>query len=68
MLALRRRADGGPLRIGHRGAAALAPANSLAAVEAGLAAGLDGIEIDVVARDGRLLLAHSLGELADEAP
>jgi glycerophosphoryl diester phosphodiesterase len=68
MLALRRRADGGPLRIGHRGAAALAPANSLAAVEAGLAAGLDGIEIDVVARDGRLLLAHSLGELGDEAP
>jgi glycerophosphoryl diester phosphodiesterase len=68
MLRLAPRPDGGPLRIGHRGAAALAPANSLAAIDAGLAAGLDGIEIDVLARDGRLLLAHSLGEAADDAP
>ena len=39
VLRLERRADGGPLRIGHRGAAALAPANSLAAIEAGSPSG-----------------------------
>jgi glycerophosphoryl diester phosphodiesterase len=68
MLTLEPRADGRPLRIGHRGAAALAPANSLAAIEAGLAAGLDGIELDVVASGGRLLLAHSLAELGPDGP
>ncbi len=67
-LRLGRRADGGPLRIGHRGAAALAPANSLEGVAAALAAGLDGIEIDVLASDGRLRLAHSLHELAPDGP
>src|SRR5689334_15981972 len=35
------------LRIGHRGAAALAPENTVAAVEAAVAAGVDGIEFDV---------------------
>jgi glycerophosphoryl diester phosphodiesterase len=68
MLSLARRADGGPLRIGHRGAAALAPANSLAAIDAGLAVGLDGVEIDVVAGDGRLLVAHSVHELGPDSP
>ena len=68
MLSLERRADGGPLRIGHRGAGALAPANSLAAIEAGLAVGLDGIEIDVVAEGGRLLVAHSVRELGADSP
>jgi len=67
MLTLEPRAGGRPLGIGHRGAAALAPANSLAAIDAGLAAGLDGIEIDVVASGGRLLLAHSLAELDPDA-
>ena len=57
------RTERGVLRIGHRGAAALAPANSLAAIEAALAAPLDGIELDVVEADGRLHLAHSLREL-----
>ena len=48
-----------PLVIGHRGAAALAPENSLAAIEAGAAAGVDGVELDVLrARDGGLVLAH----------
>jgi glycerophosphoryl diester phosphodiesterase len=68
VLRLARRADGGPLRIGHRGAAALAPANSLAAIDAGLAVGLDGIEIDVVAEGGRLQVAHSVGELGPDSP
>jgi glycerophosphoryl diester phosphodiesterase len=68
VLTLARRPDGGPLRIGHRGAAALAPANSLAAIDAGLAVGLDGVEIDVVAEGGRLLVAHSVGELGPGSP
>ena len=61
-------ADGGYLRLGHRGAAALAPANSLAAIEAALVAGADGVEVDVVADAGRLRLAHSLAELTGENP
>ena len=45
--------------IGHRGAAALAPENTLAAVDAGLSAGADGVEVDVrAAADGALVLMH----------
>ena len=40
--------DGRFLRIAHRGAAALAAENSLAAIEAGLAADVDLIEFDVL--------------------
>lgn len=44
---------------GHRGAAALAPENTLEAVDAALAAGADGFECDVRrTRDGRLVLMH----------
>ena len=68
MRPLPRRSDGGPLRIGHRGAAALAPDNSLAGIELALETGLDGVELDVVAPDGRLLLAHSPAELAPTSP
>lgn len=68
MRPLPRRADGGPLRIGHRGAAALAPDNSLAGIELALDAGLDGVEIDVVAGSGRLLVAHSAAELRPSSP
>ncbi len=58
------RGDGPLLRIGHRGAAALAPANSIAAVEAALALGVDLVELDVLARPDRtLVLGHSHGEL-----
>ena len=39
------RRDGHPLRIGHRGAAALAPENTLAAFEAAIEAGVDGVEL-----------------------
>jgi glycerophosphoryl diester phosphodiesterase len=46
------------LRIGHRGAAALAPENTISAVRAALAAGVDGIEFDV--RPG-LVVAHDPG-------
>jgi glycerophosphoryl diester phosphodiesterase len=62
-----RRADGPPLCIGHRGTAALAPANSAAAIEAALAAGVDLVEIDVLAvRGGGILLTHSARELSSE--
>jgi len=54
-----RRAGRDALRIGHRGAAAIAPENSLAAIEAAAAHRLDGVEVDVArARDGSLVLAH----------
>ena len=54
------RQDGRPWRIGHRGAAALAPENTLAALERAVAEGVDVIEFDVLAlADGTLVLAHS---------
>jgi glycerophosphoryl diester phosphodiesterase len=54
------RRDGRPLVIGHRGAAALAPENTLRALRAAHAAGVDLIEFDVLAlRSGELVLAHS---------
>jgi glycerophosphoryl diester phosphodiesterase len=46
------------LRIGHRGAAALAPENTIASVRAALAAGVDGIEFDVCPG---LVVAHDRG-------
>jgi glycerophosphoryl diester phosphodiesterase len=59
---------GGPLlRIGHRGAAALAPANTIAAAEAALAHGADLVELDVFGGpDRKLVLSHSRKELAAE--
>jgi glycerophosphoryl diester phosphodiesterase len=58
-----------PLVIGHRGAAALARENSLAAIEAGVAAGVDGVEVDVIrGRDGTLVLAHGPEIPPDAAP
>ena len=59
MISLERR-DGRPLVIGHRGAAALAPENTLASFRAARAAGVDLIEFDVLSlRDGELVIAHS---------
>jgi glycerophosphoryl diester phosphodiesterase len=56
------------LLIGHRGAAALARENSLEAIEAAAAAGVDGVELDVFrTRDGRLVLAHG-PEVPPDAP
>ena len=61
------RGDGPVLRIGHRGAAALAPPNTIAAVDAALAHGVDLIELDVFGRpDKTLVLGHSRRELGDE--
>jgi glycerophosphoryl diester phosphodiesterase len=48
-----------PLNIGHRGAAGLAPENTLAAFQAGVAAGAHGVELDVQrTRDGHLVVFH----------
>jgi glycerophosphoryl diester phosphodiesterase len=54
------RLDGRPLRIGHRGAAALAPENTLRSFRAALEAGVDLIEFDVLDLvGGELVIAHS---------
>ena len=54
------RGDGPVIRVGHRGAAALAPENTLRSFEAALAAGVDAIEFDVLDLPrGPLVLAHS---------
>jgi glycerophosphoryl diester phosphodiesterase len=59
--------DGGPLlRIGHRGAARLAPANTLESIEAALDSGVDIVELDVLSSGGRVVLAHSARELGPE--
>ena len=47
-------------RIGHGGASALAPANTLASFDAALEVGVDMIEFDVRAGRGELVLAHTL--------
>jgi len=45
--------------VGHRGAAALAPENTIAAFEAGVAAGVDQVEFDVQrTRDGVPIVIH----------
>jgi glycerophosphoryl diester phosphodiesterase len=54
------RRDGRPLCIGHRGAAALAPENTLESFRAAAAAGVDLIEFDVLElASGELVVAHS---------
>jgi glycerophosphoryl diester phosphodiesterase len=54
--------------VGHKGAAHLAPGNTLASFEAAVRAGVDMIEFDVLSErpngSGRLLLAHDYGALA----
>lgn len=45
--------------VGHRGAALLAPENSLAAMEAGIEAGADMVEIDIhLCADGKVVVCH----------
>jgi glycerophosphoryl diester phosphodiesterase len=53
-----RRREGRPLRIGHRGAAALAPENTLESSALAVELGCDLVEFDVHAVDGSLVLAH----------
>jgi glycerophosphoryl diester phosphodiesterase len=54
------RHDGRPLRIGHRGAPALAPENTLGSFRAALDGGVDLVEFDVLDLEGgELVVAHS---------
>lgn len=49
------------LVVGHRGAAGLAPENTLAAIATALRWGVDAVELDVqLTRDGELVLYHDL--------
>ena len=54
------------LRVGHRGAAALAPENTIASLALALELGCDLVEVDVLALDGTLVLAHSHAEVPAE--
>jgi glycerophosphoryl diester phosphodiesterase len=59
-LSFARRRDGRIVRIGHRGAAAIEPENTLRSFERAIALGVDFVEFDVLdLSDGTLVLAHS---------
>jgi glycerophosphoryl diester phosphodiesterase len=60
------RRDGRMLRVGHRGAAALAPENTIASLALALELGCDLVEVDVLELDGALVLAHSHEEVPAE--
>lgn len=54
------RADGRPLCVGHKGAAALEPENTLRSLQRAVELGCDLVEFDVLdLHDGTLVLAHS---------
>jgi glycerophosphoryl diester phosphodiesterase len=61
-----------PLRVGHKGAALLAPGNTLASFRAALAAGVDMIEFDILSErtdgSGELFLAHDYEALHNDSP
>jgi glycerophosphoryl diester phosphodiesterase len=53
------RRDARPRVFAHRGGSRLGPENTLAAFDRGLAAGADGLELDVVfSADGRVVVSH----------
>jgi glycerophosphoryl diester phosphodiesterase len=59
------------IRVGHRGAPALAPDNTLESFDAAVAIGVDMIEFDVLPgrrRPGELFVAHDYGALARNQP
>ena len=58
-----RRGEGRPVVIGHRGAAAVAPENTLASLRAAVDAGADVVEFDVLPG---LVLGHSPAETATD--
>jgi len=55
-------------KVAHRGASALAPENTLAAIEAACDSRVDMVELDVLVADGELRLAHSLSQLRGDSP
>ncbi|HUP33702.1 MAG TPA: glycerophosphodiester phosphodiesterase [Gaiellaceae bacterium] len=63
------RGEGPLIRVGHRGAPALAPENTLPSFEAALAHGVDAIEFDVLdLGTGPLAVAHSREEAGPGRP
>jgi glycerophosphoryl diester phosphodiesterase len=60
-------------RVGHKGAAHIAPGNTLASFDAALAHGVDMIEFDVLPERreepdrGRLILAHDYGDVGPDS-
>jgi glycerophosphoryl diester phosphodiesterase len=67
VISLERRA-GRPLRIGHRGAATLAPENTLLSFRAAVEVGVDLIEFDVIRHEGALVVAHDSEDVAPDTP
>jgi glycerophosphoryl diester phosphodiesterase len=64
-----RRPAGAFARVGHRGASALAPENTLEALQLAVELGCDMLEFDVLARDdGTVMLAHELRLVGPDAP
>jgi glycerophosphoryl diester phosphodiesterase len=58
-----------PKRVGHMGAHALVPGNTIESFRAARALGVDMIEFDVLrAQDGRLVLAHDFEDAAARRP
>jgi glycerophosphoryl diester phosphodiesterase len=62
------RREGRPLRVGHRGAPALASENTIASLEAAIDSGVDLVEMDVVAHRDELRLAHEVARVTPESP
>lgn len=61
MFNLRDRKNGRPLLIGHRGAMAVAPENTMVAFETGLKAGADILEMDVqITADNQVIVFHDI--------
>jgi glycerophosphoryl diester phosphodiesterase len=68
VISLERR-NGRPLRIGHRGARALATENTLRSFRAAVETGVDLVEFDVIAGpEGALVVAHDLGAVGPDTP
>jgi glycerophosphoryl diester phosphodiesterase len=68
MISLRRE-DGRVLRIGHRGAAALAPENTIESFRAAVEIGVDLVEFDVVGlADRALVVAHGVRDVGPHSP
>ena len=56
-------------RIGHKGADAIAPGNTLESFEAAVSNGVDMVELDVLrAREGQLIVAHDHDEASRRRP
>jgi len=62
------RSEGRLLRVGHKGAAALAPENTLESLERAVELGCDLVEFDVHQVDGALVIAHDEPLEAGELP